>query len=235
MHTISAIDVGSNAMRMVIGSVSPDRDQVEVIENIRIPVRLGQDVFSVGHIGEPTMQAAVDAFLRFRKTADQFDVEGIRAVATSAMRESENSDLLVDRIAQQTGIQVEIISGEEEARLVHLAVGKTINLQHKKAVLIDIGGGSIEVAISQDNKLITTESYDIGTVRLLRNLDDGVPRSFRVLLREYTESVRRHIKRELGKLKLDLCIGTGGNLEEMGNLRKKLFKRDSNRLITVSE
>ena len=71
--------------------------------------------------------------------------------------------------------------------------------------------------------------------RLLRSLDDQAERSFRVLLKEYTESVRRHIKRELGKIKLDLCIGTGGNLEEMGKHRKKIFKRDSNHLITVSE
>jgi len=162
-------------------------------------------------------------------------VEHTRAVATSAMREAENSQILIDRIAQQTGIQVEIISGEEEARLVQLAVGKEINLDGKKAVLIDIGGGSIEVAILRGDKIIRTESYDIGTVRLLRSLDGQAQGSFRVLLKEYTESVRRHIKRELGKLKLDLCIGTGGNLEEMGNLRKKIFKRDSNHLITVSE
>lgn len=235
MHTISAIDVGSNAIRMVVGSVSPDQDQVEVIENIRIPVRLGQDVFSIGHIGEPTMQAAMDAFLRFHKMADQFEVRQMRAVATSAMREAENSDILIDRIIQKTGIQVEIISGEEEARLVHLAVGKAINLQHKKAVLIDIGGGSIEVVISQGDKILITESYDMGTVRLLRNLDDSAQRSFRELLREYTQSVRHHIKQELGKVKLDLCIGTGGNPEELGDLRKKIFKRDSNQLVTVSE
>ncbi len=235
MQTISAIDVGSNAIRMVVGQVNSDQDQVTAIENIRIPVRLGQDVFSVGHIGEPTMQAALDAFLRFHKIADQFEVKDTRAVATSAMREAENSQILIDRIAQQTGIQVEIISGEEEARLVQLAVGKEINLDGKKAVLIDIGGGSIEVAILRGDKIIRTESYDIGTVRLLRSLDGQAQRSFGPLLREYTESVRRHIKRELGKLKLDLCIGTGGNLEEMGNLRKKIFKRDSNRLITVSE
>jgi exopolyphosphatase/guanosine-5'-triphosphate,3'-diphosphate pyrophosphatase len=177
----------------------------------------------------------LDAFLRFHKIADQFEVKQIRAVATSAMREAENSDILVDRIVQHTGIQVEIISGEEEARLVHIAVGKAIDLQHKKAVLIDIGGGSIEVVISQGNKIITTESYDMGTVRLLRNLDDSVQRSFRVLLREYTESVRQRVKREFGKLKLDLCIGTGGNPEELGDLRKKLFERDSNYLITVNE
>jgi len=235
MQTISAIDVGSNAIRMVVGRVNSDQDQVEAIENIRIPVRLGQDVFSIGYIGEPTMQAALDAFLRFHKIADQFEVKHTRAVATSAMREAENSQTLIDRIAQQTGIQVEIIGGDEEARLVHLAVAKAINLDHKKAVLIDIGGGSIEVAILRGDKIIRTESYDIGTVRLLRSLDDQAQRSFRVLLKEYTESVRRHIKRELGKLKLDLCIGTGGNVEEMGNLRKKIFKRDSNHFITVSE
>jgi exopolyphosphatase/guanosine-5'-triphosphate,3'-diphosphate pyrophosphatase len=235
MQTIAAIDVGSNAIRMVIGRVSNGQDQVELIENIRIPVRLGQDVFSVGHIGEPSRQAALDAFLRFHQIADQFEVKQIRAVATSAMREAENSDILIDRVVQQTGIPVEIISGEEEARLIHLAVAKAIDLQDKKAVLIDIGGGSIEVVISQGNKIITTESYDMGTVRLLRSLDDSVHRSFRVLLREYTESVRRHIKRELGKLKLDLCIGTGGNPEELGNLRKRIFKRDSNHLITVDE
>src|SRR6266498_4407626 len=226
MQTIAAIDAGSNAIRMVVGRVNNSQDQVEVIDNIRIPVRLGRDVFSVGHIDEPSMQAALDAFLRFHQIADQFEVKQIRAVATSAMREAENSDILIDRVVQQTDILVEIISGEEEARLIHLAVAKAIDLQDKKAMLIDIGGGSIEVVISQGNKIITTESYDLGTVRLLRSLDDSVHRSFRVLLREYTESVRRHIKRELGKLKLDLCIGTGGNPEELGNLRKRIFKRD---------
>ncbi len=234
MQTIAAIDVGSNAIRMVVGRVS-GTDQMEPIENIRIPVRLGQDVFSVGHIGEPSMQAALDAFLRFHKIAGQFEVKQIRAVATSAMREAENSDILIDRVIQHTGIQVDIISGEEEARLIHLAVGKAINLQHKKTVLIDIGGGSIEVAISQGNKIISAESYDMGTVRLLRSLDDRVQKSFWVLLHEYTESARGRIKRELGKRKLDLCIGTGGNLEELGNLRRKIFKRDSSHLITVNE
>lgn len=235
MQTISAIDVGSNAIRMAVGRVSLDQNKMEVIENVRIPVRLGQDVFSKGYIGEPSMQAALDAFMRFNQMASAHEVKQIRAVATSAMREAENGHVLVKRIAERTGIPVEIISGEEEARLIHLAVGKVIDLQNKKAVLIDIGGGSIEVAISRGDKLLTTESYDMGTVRLLRKLDDDVPRKFRVLLSEYTESVRRHIKREVGKLKLDVCVGTGGNIEEMGNLRRRLLKRDSGTMITVSE
>lgn len=235
MQTISAIDVGSNAIRMAVGRVSPDQSKMEVIENVRIPVRLGQDVFSKGFIGKPSMQAALDTFLRFRQMANAHEVNHIRAVATSAMREAENGNVLVERIAEETGISIEIISGEEEARLIHFAISKVIDLQNKKALLIDIGGGSIEVAISRGDKLLTTESYDMGTVRLLRKLDDAVPRNFRVLLSEYTESARLHIKREVGKLKLDVCVGTGGNIEEMGNLRKRLLNRDSSTVITVSE
>lgn len=235
MQTISAIDVGSNAIRMAVGRVNPGHDQMEVIENIRLPVRLGQDVFSKGHIGEPCMQAALDAFMRFRKIAGQHEVKLIRAVATSAMREAENGNVLIDRIRNHTGIQIEIITGEEEARLIHIAIGKTIDLQNKKALLIDIGGGSIEVAISKGDKLLTTESYAMGTVRLLKDLDNRKHKELLLLLAEYTESIRRHIKREIGKLKLDLCIGTGGNIEELGILRKKIFKQTSSRIITISE
>jgi exopolyphosphatase/guanosine-5'-triphosphate,3'-diphosphate pyrophosphatase len=235
MQTISAIDVGSNAIRMAVGHLNAGQDYMEIIESIRIPVRLGQDVFSKGHIGEPSMQAALDAFMRFRKVAGQHESKLIRAVATSAMREAENGAMLIDRIRNHTGIQIEIISGEEEARLIHMAIGKAINLQNKKAMLIDIGGGSIEVAISKGDKLLTTESYAMGTVRLLKNLDDHTQKELLLLLSEYTESIRRHIKREIGKLKLDLCIGTGGNIEELGILRKKIFKQTSSRLITISE
>lgn len=235
MQTISAIDVGSNAIRMAVGRVDATQNKIEVIENIRIPVRLGQDVFSVGYIGEPTMQAALDTFRRFRKIADGYEVKQMRAVATSAMREAKNRNTLIRRVAWHTGIHLQVISGEEEARLVHLAVSKEIDLQGRKAVLIDIGGGSIEVALSEGEQLITTESYDMGTVRMLQRLDNRALGDFIDLVNEYTQSVRRRIKREFGKLKFDLCIGTGGNMEELGDLRKQLFKKDSNQVLTVDE
>src|SRR5512147_2615508 len=110
MQNIAAIDVGSNAMRMVVGRVNGN-EQVEVIDNIRLPVRLGSDAFTTGQLGERAMQATMDAFLRFRKVADDFAVTRLRAIATSAMREASNRELLVDRILRQTGIQIEIISG----------------------------------------------------------------------------------------------------------------------------
>jgi exopolyphosphatase/guanosine-5'-triphosphate,3'-diphosphate pyrophosphatase len=236
MQTIAAIDAGSNAIRMVVGRIN-DIEQVESIDNIRLPVRLGSDAFSQGQIGERTMQAAVDAFLRFRKVADDFAVTRIRAIATSAMREASNSDLLIDRIARQTGISLEVISGDEEARLVHLAVGRAINLKAKRSVLVDIGGGSVEVTLSEGENILSSESYNMGTVRLLRKFSAAETQRLSLgrLVQEYAEAARRRIDREIGRKKVDLCIGTGGNIEEMGELRRKLFKRDSNRLIAISE
>lgn len=236
MQTIAAIDVGSNAMRIVVGRIVYD-GQVEVIENLRLPVRLGQDAFTTGILSDETAQQALDAFVRFRKIIDDHAVDKVRAVATSAMRELTNRDLLIDRIARSTNIEIEIISGEEEAQLIHLAVAQAVNLKNKHALVIDIGGGSVEVTLSQNRNILSTESYNMGTVRLLKKLsgEKKTAMPFHKLVREYAEAARHRIDRELGVKKIDICIGTGGNIEEMGNLRKKLFKRDSDRVITLEE
>ena len=144
MLNISAIDVGSNAMRMVIGEVD-ESWRVNPIENIRLPVRLGEDVFSKGHLEEKTIQQTEEAFLRFKHMAESFHIRHLRAVATSAAREAANSDLLLDRVYRTSGIEIEIISGEEEARLIHAAVAHVLDLNSKRTLLIDIGGGSIEL------------------------------------------------------------------------------------------
>ena len=236
MQTIAAIDVGSNAMRIVVGKIIYD-GKVKVVENLRLPVRLGQDAFTTGMVSEETSQQAVDAFSRFRKITDNHKVEKIRAVATSAMRELTNGNILIDRIARATGTEIEIISGEEEAWLIHLAVSKSVNLKDKHALLIDIGGGSVEVTLSQNGNILSTESYNMGTVRLLKKLssDKNSAMPFHKLVREYAEAARHRIDREIGSKKIDICIGTGGNIEEMGNMRQKLFKRDSDRAITLEE
>ncbi len=236
MQTIAAIDVGSNAMRMMVGRVVYD-GKIEVVENLRLPVRLGQDAFTTGIVSEETAQQAVDAFIRFGKVVDDYDVEKLRAVATSAMRELVNSDLLIDRIARSTGIDIEIISGQEEARLIHLAVAQSIDLKNKHVLEIDIGGGSVEVTLSQNGHILSTESYNMGTVRLLNKLsgDKNSAMPFHKLVREYAEAARHRIDREIGSKKIDICIGTGGNIEEMGKLRERLFKRDNDRAITLEE
>jgi exopolyphosphatase/guanosine-5'-triphosphate,3'-diphosphate pyrophosphatase len=243
MQKIAAIDAGSNAMRMVIGNVNGARE-VEPVENIRLPVRLGQDVFTTGLLSEKTIQQAVDAFLHFRRVAKEFGVARTRAIATSAMREAENGDILLSRIARTSGIEVEIISGAEEARLIHLAVAQAVKLSGKRAILIDIGGGSVEVTLSDNGNILSTESYNMGTVRLLTKLDGGRHVSFHSdsrrhpfgqFVREYAESARRRIDREIGRAHIDLCIGTGGNVEDLGRLRQRLGKGSSADAIAVHD
>ncbi len=236
MTTIAAIDAGSNGMRIVIGQVD-ESWQVHVLENVRLPIRLGKDVFRKGHLEPTTIQQAEEAFLKFWHMAENYNVQKLRAVATSAAREASNRDLLVERITKSTGIQLEIIDGEEEARLIHRAVMYALRLKNKRTLLIDIGGGSIEVTTSTGENIISTESYGLGTVRLLEKLDlnNGDPKTFGKWVREYMEANRYRIERDLQGEKIQVCVGTGGNVEEIGRLRQKLFKEDSDRLVTLDE
>lgn len=236
MVNISAIDVGSNAMRMVVGEVD-EAWRVNTIENTRLPVRLGEDVFSKGYLEEKTIQQTEEAFLRFKQIAEHFNIQHLRAVATSAAREAKNSDILLDRVFRTSGIEIQIISGEEEARLVHVAVAHVLDLKKKRTLLIDIGGGSIEVTLASGQNIISTDSYDMGTVRLLEKLNGKSKRKppFGTLIREYAEAARYRIDRDLGHRKIQVCAGTGGNVEEIGHLRQKLFKTESNRFITLEE
>jgi exopolyphosphatase/guanosine-5'-triphosphate,3'-diphosphate pyrophosphatase len=236
MLKISAIDVGSNAMRMVIGELD-ESWRVHTLENIRLPVRLGQDVFSKGTLEKKTIQQTEEAFLRFRHVADKYGVQKMRAVATSAAREASNSRSLINRVYHVSGIKLELISGEEEARLIHSAVVHALNLKNKRTLLIDIGGGSIEVTISTGQNIISTESYNMGTVRLLEKLDtqDQPRHAFAKLVREYAEAARYRIERDIGDEKIQICAGTGGNAEEIGRLRQRLFKAESGSFIRLDE
>ena len=236
MPTIAAIDAGSNAIRMVVGQVD-DAWDVKPLENIRLPVRLGQDVFSSGYLEEKTIRQAEEVFLRFKLVADNYNVRKLRAVATSAAREASNGNVLLDRIARSSGIKLELITGEEEARLIHQAVVHALNLKGKRTLLIDIGGGSVEMTTSTGQSIISTDSYTLGTVRLLKKLeaDDLTQDVFSKLIHKYAEAARYRIEQDIGEEKVQVCVGTGGNVEEIGRLRQKLFKGESDRFVTLDE
>jgi exopolyphosphatase/guanosine-5'-triphosphate,3'-diphosphate pyrophosphatase len=236
MPTLAAIDIGSNAFRLVIGSVDSDR-KTTIVESVRDPVRLGQDVFTRGSIAEETIERAVDAIVRFRKLIDQHGVKWTRAVATSAAREAANRDLFVDRVAQASGVEIMIIGSEEEARLIHLAVSERMSLKNKLAMLVDIGGGSAEITLASDGQILSTESFRMGAVRLLQVLEEKKrgERHFNQLVREYADAAQKRIKKEIGNRTIDLCVGTGGNIESLGELRQQLFDKEKNTLITADE
>ena len=222
MTTLAAIDAGSNAMRLVIGRAGQGGG-VEVVKNSREAVRLGKDVFAGGRMSGKIMKAATKAFGRFRDTIDEWGVEHTVAVGTSALREAENSADLIDRIHTKTGIEVNVIGGLEEARLVHLAVSRKIDVSEGEAVLVDIGGGSVEVTLTSGGVLIESRTLKVGTVRMLQVLNDPQQgfsdfmaqiEQIKSETRDWTTSVLSH--HLVGKL-----VGTGGNVESIGDLTGK--------------
>lgn len=232
MPTLAAIDVGTNAIRLVIGSVNGER-KLSVVENVRDPVRLGQDVFTKGSISEETISRAVECFQRFRETIAVHNATWTRAVATSATREAMNKELFVDRVLQESGIDISVIGPEEEARLIHLAVAEQVNLKGKLAMLIDIGGGSAEITLATDGNIVTTESFKMGAVRLLQVLEGTKhgEKHFNQLVREYVDAAQKRIKKELGGQTIDVCVGTGGNIESLGELCRDTLGRDKSSVI----
>jgi exopolyphosphatase/guanosine-5'-triphosphate,3'-diphosphate pyrophosphatase len=235
MPTIAAIDVGTNAIRLVIANVAADGSYQPVF-NVRSPVRLGQDVFTKGVISAHTVDKMVETFNEFKEKLNAHAATDVKAVGTSALREATNRDAVLRAVQKGTGIEISIIGGEEEARLVHLAVKETVNLKNKVALLVDIGGGSVEVMLADDTTVLCTESYAMGSVRLLKILDEKAGEErFNQLVTEYFDATQRRLEQEIGNQKIDVCVGTGGSIESIGELRKELFEKNSNQKVTAEE
>jgi exopolyphosphatase / guanosine-5'-triphosphate,3'-diphosphate pyrophosphatase len=219
MARIAAIDMGSNAIRFYVvetGGDSPYR----VLENIREPIRLGGDVFLKGTIREENIRRAEAAFRRFRQLLKAHGVQTVRAVATCATREASNADLLLSRLERASGIRVEVINGDEEARLIALAVGKKIPLNRKSALIVDLGGGSVEITFVENGRITLADSHNFGAVRLLDMLSSAEEdlRSAGQLLNEYMDLVGRKLSRRGSGKKAALFIATGGNIEAIASI-----------------
>jgi exopolyphosphatase/guanosine-5'-triphosphate,3'-diphosphate pyrophosphatase len=143
------------------------------LESIREPVRLGHRVFLTGHLEEPEMDRAVSVLAAFRATMDRHRVSQYRAVATSAVREAQNRDLFVDRVSSVAKLEMEVISGAEEARLLAVAVGRRVPLGRRSALLVDVGGGSVEMAAVKSGRTLLSQSLRLGAVRLYELFCEG--------------------------------------------------------------
>lgn len=225
-NLMAAIDVGSNAIRL--GIAAPDEQgRPQIIQRYREPVRLGHDAFTTGVLSHSVMNDALAAFHQFRRILDQHHITQLRATATSAMRDAQNGHELVSRIDYETGIRVKVIDGEEEARLVHYSIAHRAKLADHFALLIDIGGGSVEITLCDDGEIISAQSFDIGTVRLLEMLASNTTERFNQLLSKYLDGARKKLHQQIGTRQTSLCLGTGGNATAIGELVQQLFKTDS--------
>lgn len=211
---LAAIDIGSNAARMLITEAKEYKDgTIDYIKLnlLRVPLRLGFEVFQNGFISDEKRIQLVETMKVYKLLEGIYKVDKMRACATSAMRDASNGKEIIDEVYKTTGVEIEIISGQEEANIIyetHIAE----NLSFGKSYLyIDVGGGSTEVTLFSKNKIVFKESFNIGTIRLLQK---GVKD-------EQWEYMKTHIKNNLRDYQPVEAIGSGGNINKIFSLSKR--------------
>jgi exopolyphosphatase / guanosine-5'-triphosphate,3'-diphosphate pyrophosphatase len=231
----AAIDIGSNAIRMVIAEYSPDG--LILLKKFRFPIRLGADVFDKGQISAKNLKLSARTFKKFKELSQIYQVNDIRAVGTSALREAKNGKAFLELIRRKSGIKIEIIDGVEEARIIHQAVRREINLENRHALLIDIGGGSVELTFTENGMMSSTQSFPFGTVRTLemmkkRQLDES---RLQLVIGEYLQPLMHFIHSQAPGKAFDFAVGTGGNLETLGKLKPILLNSPNRTMLTFRE
>jgi exopolyphosphatase/guanosine-5'-triphosphate,3'-diphosphate pyrophosphatase len=211
---LAAIDIGSNAARLLISEVIINEDgspSFNKLNLVRVPLRLGFDVFEKGIIGKQKISMIIDTMLSYKHLLKAYDVKLLKACATSAMRDAKNSDEIIRKVKQETGITIEVITGDEEASIVYENhIAENLDKEHSY-LYIDVGGGSTELTFMNDNKLMYKESFDIGTIRLLKNM----------VSEDEWDEMKDHIKTNTKSKLPMIAIGSGGNINKIFSLSKK--------------
>jgi exopolyphosphatase / guanosine-5'-triphosphate,3'-diphosphate pyrophosphatase len=216
---IAAIDCGTNSIHMIVVRIRPDLS-FEVIDREKEMVRLGSGGLDGKALTNEAMAAALQAFSRFRRLAESHQVEEILAAATSAVREAENGGEFLSAVQQETGIKPQVISGTEEARLIHLAAVYGVDVAGASAVVIDIGGGSVEITHGAGASLRVAKSFKLGVIRLTERYVHSDPlsgRDERKMIRHIDEQLAKYL-RDIRSAGFDRVIGTSGTILSLGTV-----------------
>jgi exopolyphosphatase/guanosine-5'-triphosphate,3'-diphosphate pyrophosphatase len=211
---LAAIDIGSNAARLLISdTVLGPRGNTEFIKVllVRVPLRLGFEVFDKGEISPAKVEKIIKTLKSYKLLLDVYDVKHLKACATSAMRDAVNGPDIIRKVKTDTNIDIKIISGQEEASLIyenHIADNLT---SEESYLYIDVGGGSTELTFFSDGKLIFKESFNIGTIRLLKNQ----------VSEAQWDDMKEFIKSQTKGFHHVTAIGSGGNINKIFTLSKR--------------
>jgi len=211
---LAAIDIGSNAARLLISEAIPEKDgtvRFNKLNLVRVPLRLGFDVFEKGEISKEKRGMVLQTMKAYSHLINAYGVKQVIVCATSAMRDASNSADIIRKVKLETGLEIEIISGELEASLIYENhIAENMDTEHSY-LYIDVGGGSTELTFFADGKLISKESFNIGTIRLLKNM----------VTEAQWDSMKETIKQKTKGYKKIVAIGTGGNINKIFSLSKK--------------
>ncbi|MBL7739808.1 MAG: exopolyphosphatase [Chitinophagaceae bacterium] len=211
---LAAIDIGSNAARLLISDVIPgtsNNPEFIKIALIRVPLRLGFDVFDKGEISATKVEKIIKTIKSYKLLLDIYDVRHLKVCATSAMRDAANGQAIIKKVKEETGIEIRIISGQEEASFIyenHVAENMTTEESY---LYIDVGGGSTELTFFSDGKLVFKESFNIGTIRLLKGQ----------VTEASWDEMKEFIKSKTKGYHHVTAIGSGGNINKIFSLSKR--------------
>ena len=214
----AAIDIGSNAVRLLIKCVNEENspELMSKVQLIRIPLRLGEDAFTTGVISDEKAKKLVRLMKAYKQLMKIYEVADYRACATSAMRDARNGRQIVNRIYKQTGIRVEIIDGQEEAHIVYDNHIEQLFASGENYLYVDVGGGSTEINLICNGELKNSHSYNIGTVRMLSGM--------------VKDEERETLRSDLAALSQEYApvhiIGSGGNINKLFRLTEKKDKKN---------
>jgi len=203
-----AVDIGSNAIRLLIATVvePAGKDaQFKKTSLVRVPIRLGADVFLEGEISEKNASRMIDAMIAFKLLMKTHNITRFRACATSAMREASNGQEIADRIENETGLKINIIDGNDEAAMIASTDLKSLIENDKTFLYVDVGGGSTEFTVFSDGKTVASKSFKLGTVRLINDMvEDNMWEQVEMWIKETTKPYT----------KISM-IGSGGNINSI--------------------
>jgi exopolyphosphatase / guanosine-5'-triphosphate,3'-diphosphate pyrophosphatase len=211
---LAAIDIGSNAARLLIIDVvqaPTGKPEFVKLTLVRVPLRLGFDVFEMGSISEEKEIMLVKTIQSYKLLIDVYNVKHYITAATSAMRDASNAKAILQKVKSESGVDIKVITGEEEASFIYENhVAENLNTQ-ESYLYIDVGGGSTELSFFSDGKLVSKESFNIGTIRLLKNQ----------VTEDHWNQMKKFIKEKTTGYHHITAIGSGGNINKIFSLSKR--------------
>lgn len=222
----AAIDIGSNAVRLLIKHVEEDHEGKATFSKVlllRVPLRLGFDVFGMGKLSEKKEKNMIRLMEAYQNLMKIYNVEDYRACATSAMRDAKNGKDIIKRIRKKTGINIEIIDGQEEAKMVYNNHIECMEDRNGNYMYVDVGGGSTEINLLSQGELVCSRSYNIGTVRILNKAVK--PGEWDRLKKDMAELAQSYPGTNI--------IGSGGNINKIYRLVEKKDKKEQKMTVEV--
>lgn len=214
VHKLAGIDIGSNSVRLLVSNVIESENKVLFKKSslTRLPIRLGPDAFSTGRISDENVNRLVTGMAAYRKIMEVHGVEKYRACATSALREAKNGIQVVEKIYRETGVNIELITGKEEARMIFSSdmIGDVAEA-HETFLYIDVGGGSTELTLFHEGEIQNSRSFKIGTIRLLKDL----------VKKKRWDEMKDWIQEISDSFDEVLMVGSGGNINRTFKLAQK--------------